>query len=194
MLEPQRVGLAAASFSCRCKDPSVSRLAVSASYLCGPCGTNSPMLRLTSTSHAAVAYIGAGTVQKDVKQQAQALYCTQDRNNMLSLHLCVVFSPCSGGGECYAACWIGKGCGGVWDCKSKICSGGTCVEASTCHNGILDGVETGEWSRGSGSPRSFVWLSASCDALMTAQQRQAHMGSAVLRQTRGTMYCCQLLS
>ncbi|KAF6263210.1 hypothetical protein COO60DRAFT_513298 [Scenedesmus sp. NREL 46B-D3] len=47
-----------------------------------------------------------------------------------------------GGGECYEACWLGRQCSGTWDCRSRICSNGVCVEAATCSNGVKDGRET----------------------------------------------------
>lgn len=50
---------------------------------------------------------------------------------------------CSGGGECYEACWLGMRCASTWDCRSKICTNGLCTEASTCYNGVKDGNEKG---------------------------------------------------
>jgi hypothetical protein len=53
-----------------------------------------------------------------------------------------------GGGECFQACAVGQMCnGGVgsWDCRSRICSSGRCLEADSCRNLVQDGMETGEF-------------------------------------------------
>lgn len=33
---------------------------------------------------------------------------------------------------------------GSWDCRSRICSNGRCLEADSCKNLVQDGLETGK--------------------------------------------------
>uniref|UniRef100_A0A383VI98 Uncharacterized protein n=1 Tax=Tetradesmus obliquus TaxID=3088 RepID=A0A383VI98_TETOB len=66
-----------------------------------------------------------------------------------------------GGGECFEACWFGRQCAGTWDCRSRICSGGLCVEAPTCANGIKDGRET-DIDCGGGGCRALCMRTQAC--------------------------------
>eukprot|EP00877_Chromochloris_zofingiensis_P011489 jgi/Chrzof1/6594/Cz19g02010.t1 len=47
-----------------------------------------------------------------------------------------------GGGGCNAVCAVGQTCLSVFDCGSKACTNGKCVDAGTCKNGVKDGAET----------------------------------------------------
>lgn len=70
---------------------------------------------------------------------------------------------------------------GSWDCRSRICSSGRCLEADSCQNLVQDGLETGELRASCvpvPSPAGACMPHSSCVSLAGSEKNLQACGSS----------------